>query len=162
EHELEAGDPRAASSLLAEIAEPPLDLAKRVRAALVEKQAEDQRRSALVADLDQNVGRDIRRRTSLIVAGGWIVLTLFGTSGLMPQTHLAYIVMGGIAALVATVVSYLNRNIVFGSALNRASAAIAILMPVAYGLLHGLLILSGLPASVSPPLHLFCWFLASS
>ncbi|UJR83877.1 serine/threonine-protein kinase [Sandaracinus amylolyticus] len=123
ELELEQGDPKAASVLLAELTSPPQELVVRVNDARRAKEREEAKRAALVRQFDPSIGRRTRVVVSTILGVIWTVLPWIGFALEQhdPTIDQRAPLLSSCAMLVlASVIGYWAREALSRTALNRS------------------------------------------
>lgn len=164
EYELASGTPEAAASALAELEEPPPELAAKVAAALKAREAEKERVAHLErmqAQLDPTVGQRTRMAAGLMVGASWVLTPELAGWFLHrhPETtYTALYVFTFAQAAVAAVVERWGRESLSKTAINRRTAAMVTLMFAMQFVLQVSGKLLELPLEKVLPLHIFVWF----
>jgi hypothetical protein len=165
--ELKSGTAEAASSALAELEDPPADLAARVAAALEAREAEKKRFADLEKmseQLDPLVGQRTRLGAGLIVGASWVLAPEVGGFLLRGRTaryeHI-YAVTGVVIA-IGVLVAIWGRESLSKTMINRRSLA---MVGVMFATLLALQLggqLAGLPVATTLSLHVLVWFLTNA
>jgi eukaryotic-like serine/threonine-protein kinase len=169
EYELASGDPRAAATLLAELADEhvPAALKGRVDQALGALQSDKQRIAELErlgADLDLAAGSRTRGFIASIMACVWIVLPLAGQYVGLSIERLSYRPMLlGTAGFFVVVLALMvwARESMTRTAVNRRTMASVVFVLVAQLILHGAGWRLGIEPVALLTLNIFLWFSAA-
>jgi serine/threonine-protein kinase len=165
DHELAAGHPEAAAALLAELDDPPAELAERVdrarEAALVERRRlEDLQR--LARDLDSRIGRRTRVVLAVIMASLWMLMPTWRLMTGAPWAgYDARLPWPLVFFAVAALVGWFGRRSLFANAFNRRVLATVLLVQVAQTALTIGSWRVGVPPAYDQALGLFMGFVAS-
>lgn len=167
EHELDAGQPRTAAALMAELADPPAELARRIDEAIAAKEAEKARIAALEqqdADLDPATGA----RTRLAISGGlgvfWTMLPLglwLADDAYAKFTYATgYVAIGGVLVVLVLLLIWARESLMKTAVNRRVFGAIALIV-VAQMLLMAGGHLAAVPPMTTLVMSLFMWSVAS-
>jgi serine/threonine-protein kinase len=119
--ELEQGDPKAAALLLAELEDPPAEVARRVTEARATREAEDRRREHLARDLDPSIGRRTRAFVGTVLGTMWTIFPAIAyfLERRMQGTFATAIASTAAMLLVAGAMTYWARDSLSRTAINR-------------------------------------------
>lgn len=168
EYELQSGTAEAAASALAELDEPPEDLASQVAAALKARDAEKKRVADLEkmhAQLDFAVGQRTRMAAGLIVGGSWVVAPeLVGWYlGNHPDTSYRYYYTFTVGqSLIGFAVEWWGRESLSKSMINRRTSAVVMVMFAMVLSLQLSAQLLHMPPTTVLPLHILIWFMCTA
>lgn len=165
EYELAEGTAEAAASALAELDDPPPDLASQVAAALKAREAEKKRVADLErmrAQLDPTVGQRTRMAAGLMSAGSWVLAP--EVVGWYLRTHPdttynAFFAFTAAQIVGGWAIERWGRESLSKSAINRRTSAVVLMMFASQLLLQLAGKLMALPFDVILPLHMFNWCL---
>jgi len=131
EHELRAGDPRAASTLLTELQSPPAELVAEVAEARRRHDAEQARLARAAEDFSPEVGRRTRSFIALVLGVCWSGMPLIQEIEGVPVTTRSW-VMWSVFFLVALIGAGIwARETMMRTAFNRAMGSALIFVFVA-------------------------------
>ncbi len=160
-HELESGDPAAASALLREVETKAPELIAQVEAAVKKRAEEDERLRRLDVDLDPQVGS--RTRTALGAGFGlvWSAVPLLGMLHVArggEATHVGTIAMSAAFLLLGFGARWWARETLTKTLLNRRLTATLGIHLCGQIVLGTGAMLAGFTPQQSQLLHIFSWF----
>jgi len=163
EYELEQHDPRAAGTLLAELADPDPDLEQRIQTALQEQEEERRRREALEQlgkQLDVKVGTRTRTFISVVLGVAFTIFPLLGATWdrIDMTSHLQMIQVSAGFLVGVLLLGFWARDSLMKTLINRRVFSTITFLFIA----HIVLYLGAAAADVDPldvrVLVLFVWF----
>ena len=161
EHEIEAGDPSAAMTLLREVESAPPGVASRVEAAQRARAEEDERLRRLNNDLDPAIGSRTRTAIGSIFGVLWTVTPLLAVAG-VGVNHATTIVMSALFLALGIALRYWARDSLTKTLLNRRLAATLGIQLCAQMVLSVGMTLAGMSPAQCHQILLFTWALILS
>ena len=155
-HELRAGDAKAAEALLSELADAPADLTRRVAEAIAKSQQAATRLAGLDRDLDPAIGTRTRFMLALIFGAIWSIAPV--VEGQLPFVRGRFLLGGILMVLFSLLVGVWARETLSKTAFNRRTYAILVLALVTNVLLSLAVDGYGIPREAARSLLILTWF----